>query len=244
VNGNVLTVLWNGSNFANVDASQPGDATYVRANEATQLIYAVPVGGALITREPSNQTVDDGGTATFTVAAIGTPVPTLQWQVSVDNGSNWNDLSDGGVYSGVTTATLTITGASPGMNLYQYRCLATNSTAQYPDPSFAATLTVAFGAPGFSSQPSNQTVTAGETVAFTGAATGTPTPELQWQVSTDGGGTWNNLADGGVYSGSMTGTLTITGATLDLTTNQYRCVAANPVAIATSNAAALTVVEP
>ena len=42
-------------------------------------------------------------TTTFTAAATGAPLPDVQWQVSTDNGANWNNLAEGGVYSGVTT---------------------------------------------------------------------------------------------------------------------------------------------
>ena len=52
---------------------------------------------------------------------------------------------------------------------------------------------------------------AGGTTTFTAAASGYPTPSVQWEVNT-GSGTFSDLSDTGVYSGSGTGTLTITGA--------------------------------
>jgi hypothetical protein len=45
------------------------------------------------------------------------------------------------------------------------------------------------------SQPSSGEVTEGETATFTAAAAGVPAPTVQWQLSTDGGGTWPTLAD-------------------------------------------------
>src|SRR5207245_746459 len=144
-----------------------------------------------------------------TVAASGTPAPTFQWQVSSDNGSNWNNLANAGAYVGVNLATLTVS-TTTGLNGYQYRCLVNNSAGTVT--SNAATLTVnpANVAPSITSQPANQTVTAGQDAAFTVAASGTPSPTFQWQLSTDAGSNWNNLANDSTYSGVGTPTLTVT----------------------------------
>jgi hypothetical protein len=95
--------------------------------------------------------------------------------------------------------------------------------------------------PAFTLQPANATVTAGGTVTFTAAASGTPTPGLQWQRMISGSATWDNIIDGGLFSGAATGTLTITGATATMNGDQFRCVADNGVGPpAISNAAGLT----
>lgn len=94
-----------------------------------------------INDQPSNQLICSGGTATFSVSSSGgNPAPTIQWQEKVGAGSFAN-LSNGGVYSGVTTTTLTITGATLGMNGNQYRAILTSGTCT-PATSSAATLTV------------------------------------------------------------------------------------------------------
>jgi hypothetical protein len=77
-------------------------------------------------------------------------------------------------------------------------------------------------------------VTAGQTATFTAAATGSPTPTVQWQVSTDGGVTFGNL------SGATSTTLSFTTA-LSQTGNQYRAVFTNAAGPATTTAATLTV---
>ena len=41
--------------------------------------------------------------------------------------------------------------------------------------------------PVVTTNPASQTVGAGKTVVFTAAASGSPTPTVQWQVSTSGG---------------------------------------------------------
>ena len=46
----------------------------------------------------------------------------------------------------------------------------------------------------------------------------------QWQVSTNSGGSWTNLVNGGFYSGTTSATLNISNASLSLSGNWYRCV--------------------
>ena len=73
----------------------------------------------------------------------------------------------------------------------------------------------------FTTQPANQSVTAGSAAAFTVVATGNPTPVLQWQRSTDGGGNWNNIAAAtdATYNTGLT--------TLAKNGERYRAVAPN-----------------
>ena len=85
-----------------------------------------------VTADPSDQTVLAGGTASFTAAASGNPTPGVQWEV--DTGSGYADLSDGGVYSGSSTDTLTITGATATMNGYQYEAVFSNGVARRRPP--------------------------------------------------------------------------------------------------------------
>jgi hypothetical protein len=82
-----------------------------------------------------------GGSVIFTVAASGTPTPTVQWQVSTDSGSNWSNLANNFAYSGVASGSLQLASAAIELNGYRYRCLATNSE-QSNVPSNAAILTV------------------------------------------------------------------------------------------------------
>lgn len=96
-----------------------------------------------VTLDPTGQTVVSGANTSFSAAATdGLPIPTtVQWQVSTDGGITFSNLSEGGVYSGVTSTTLTIIGASVSMNGYQYRAVFSNA-ADLSDTTTAATLTV------------------------------------------------------------------------------------------------------
>ncbi|MEI7963798.1 MAG: hypothetical protein WCH29_01440, partial [Chitinophagaceae bacterium] len=92
-------------------------------------------------------------------------------------------------------------------------------------------------------QPSSTTVCATTAVSFSTASVGTTPYAYQWQESTNGGGTFTNITNGGIYSNATTATLNISAVTAGMTTYQYRCVVTGQCApTATSNAAVLTVV--
>lgn len=111
------------------------------------------------TAQPADATVLEGQGAAFTVAATGSPAPTLQWQVRPAGALDFADLP------GATTVTFT----TPALTLadigVQFRCIASNAAGVAT--SAAATVTVISGAPSFVLQPTNQTVRVGQTASFT-----------------------------------------------------------------------------
>ena len=199
---------------------------------------ATPLAGAAVTTQPTNQTTSVGGNVQFTVSASGTPPPTYQWQVSTNSGSSWANLTNAGSYSGVTTATLRITSASAGLHGYRFRAVATNSVNSVASSEASLTVETLVS---ITTQPATQTVTAGNPAQFAVAASGTPAPEYQWQVSINNGSSWTNLTDGAPYTGTSTATLQITNATASLNGYRFRAVATNSAGSATSNAATLNV---
>ncbi|MBK9382851.1 MAG: M36 family metallopeptidase [Chitinophagaceae bacterium] len=68
-----------------------------------------------------------------------------------------------------------------------------------------------------------------------------PAPTYQWQISTNGGTTWTNLANVAPFSGVTTTTLTVTSAGLVYNGNLFRCVVQNICGPTNSNSASLTV---
>ncbi|MBC5835991.1 beta strand repeat-containing protein, partial [Flavobacterium bernardetii] len=77
-----------------------------------------------------------------------------------------------------------------------------------------ANVTTAGSASAITTQPSNQSVISGNNATFTVANSGgSGVTTYQWQESTDGGTTWNNIVNAGIYSGATTNTLTLTAVT-------------------------------
>ena len=220
-----------GYEFEAVFTNAAGIAT---TTPATLTIQVAPI----VTANPAAATVASGGTATFTATASGNPTPTAQWEVNT--GSGFTALSNGGVYSGATTGTLTITAPTATMSGYRYEAVFTNAAGTMTTTAATLTVQTTQGAPVVTTNPSAQSVTAGGTATFAAAASGDPTPTVQWEVNAGGG--FTAVSNGGVYSGATAGTLTITDATAAMNGYQYEAVFSNGVSPnATSSAAALTV---
>jgi photosystem II stability/assembly factor-like uncharacterized protein len=215
-----------GKQYRAVFTNSAGTAT---TSAATLIVNA---GGTAptVTLQPVNQTVTAGATASFSAAASGSPSPTAQWQVSGNSGSTWSDIG------GATSTTYAFT-AAVGDSGKQYRAVFTNSAGTAT--TSAATLTVNAGptAPAVTLQPVNQTVTAGATASFSAAASGSPSPTVQWQASANSGSTWSDIG------GATSTTYAFTAAAGD-SGRQYRAVFTNSVGSAATNGATLTVNSP
>lgn len=216
--------------LTNVQASQNGNkyrAVFTNASgsdtttAATLTVNSAPV----ITQNPSNQTVANGGTATFTASANGFPVPTVQWQVSTDNGATYNNVP------AAISNTLNVVAAA-GDNGKRYRAVFTNSNGSATTTYALLTVT---DAPIVTLDPTNQAVTAGAAAHFEAAASGLPAPTVKWQLSTDGGTTFNDIP--GADSEMLTIPTTVPGDN----GRQYRAVFTNGSGSDTSAAATLTV---
>ena len=88
-----------------------------------------------ITSQPSNSRVCAGGTTTFSITAPAKK-NLFQWQVLIPDlsgTSTWTNLANGGIYSGVTSATLTLTNVTATYNGYQYRCIVSNGCSATSD---------------------------------------------------------------------------------------------------------------
>src|SRR5437879_4772460 len=195
----------NGANVAGVDFT---------ANPA-------PVAPA-ITTQPANQTVTAGQTATFTVVATGTAPLSYQWQ---KNGVN---------LAGATSSSYTTPVTTTSDSGSTFAVVVSNSAGTAT--SSAATLTVnpAPVAPAITTQPANQTVTAGQTATFTVVATGTAPLSYQWQK--------NGVSMVGATSSSYTTPATTTsdsGSTFAVVVNNMAGTVTSAAATLTVNAAAV-----
>src|SRR6267142_1662179 len=137
-------------------------------------------------------------------------------EVSVDGGATWHPAVGRENWSYVFTA------ASSGTLTVQSRAVDDSGNLEVPTPTPTITM-----------QPANQTVTAGQTATFMAAATGSPTPTVQWQVSTDRGVTFNNV--------SVATSTTLSFATTSSQNGyQYRAGFTKAAGRATTTAATLT----
>lgn len=174
----------------------------------------------------ANATFTVGTNSTFTVTTSGSPTVTSisRGAAAPPTGLTYTDNHDG-------TATLSGTPAAGTGGTYTLSLTATNGVT----PDATQSLVIAVNqAPAVTTNPSSQTVNPGASVTFTAAASGAPTPTVQWQRSTNGGASYANIA--GASSTSYTFTATGAGSG-----SKYRAVFTNVVSSATTTAATLTV---
>jgi len=202
-----------GSTYRAVVSNPSGSVT---SGAATLTVSAAAVAPS-ITMQPANQTVTAGQTAMFSVAATGTAPLSYQWQ------------KDGANIGGATSPTYTTPATATGDSGSTYRAVVSNSAGSVT--SNAATLTVndPAAAPSITTQPANQTVSAGQTATFSVTATGTAPLSYQWQKN------------GSDISGATSATYTTPATTTGDSGSTYRAVVSNSAGSVTSNAATLTV---
>ena len=209
LNGNVLT---SPGGTVIVRASQAGTAGIAAATPVERTFTFIAGGlSPFITAPPADQTVTAGASVTFRVSAIGTPLPTYQWQ------------KDGVALEGATSATFTLP-VTAVADSARYTVIATNFAGT---ASASATLTVR-APPAFTSEPAPQAVSAGDTVVFTAAATGSPAPTFQWRKN------------GVALAGATNSTLRFASAAAT-DAARYDVIATNILGSVTSGAATLTV---
>jgi hypothetical protein len=169
-----------------------------------------------ITTQPANQTVSIGQQGMFSVMASGTGPLSYQWE------------KNGTAISGATSASYTTPAVAAGDNGEQFRVVVNNSYGSVM--SNAATLTVnAANAPAITTQPTNQTISAGQQAMFSVTASGTAPLSYQWQ---------KNGAD---VSGATSPSYTTPVTTSADNGEQFRVVVSNTFGSVTSSMVTLTV---
>jgi hypothetical protein len=234
-NGSPITGA-NGSTLAFAGVADPDGASYdcVVSNAYGSVTSAPPAvltvwDPPVIVTGPASRTNVAGTTATFTVAATGTPPLGYQWL------KNSLPLSNGGNISGATSATLTVSGVSDS-DIGGYSVTVTN-VAGAPQTSGIASLTV-LDPPQIVSQPLSRTNVAGTTATFTVGANGTSPLSYQWLKGS------TPLVNGGNISGATSATLSIS-AVSDSDVASYSVVVTNVAGSPqTSIPATLTVLDP
>jgi hypothetical protein len=208
----------NGSSYIRTNA-QPADAgpysvvvtnTLGAATSSNALLVVIVP--PTITTQPQSQTVTQGTSPTFTVAASGTAPFSYQWRLG------------GADISGATTSSYTRSNAQLTY-AGNYSVVVTNSAGSATSSN--ALLTVV-APPGITAQPQNQVVLQGNNASFTVTASGTGPLFYQWR--------WfgANLA-------GATGTSLSLTAVTNKQSGPYTVVVTNAYGAATSQVATLTV---
>jgi len=181
-----------------------------------------------ITQQPAAQNVcPPSTTANFITVATGSGTLSYQWK------KNSSNVTNGGHYSGCTTAIMMISNISSSDEA-NYSCTVSNSYGNINSNQAALTL---MAATTITQQPSNRTVPQGSAATFTVAATGGGTLSYQWQKN------GSNVTNGGHYSGCTTATLTISNASSNDAAS-YQCVVTGGCGNATSNSVLLMLGQP
>jgi hypothetical protein len=199
---------------------------------STMVSFNLVVANALtaaptLTNGPADQTVNAGQTATFTAAASGSPPPSVQWQISTDQGVTFTDIPG----ASSTTLNVVATGAMTGD---RFRALFTNTAGQAT--SGAAILIVKNFAPIIESQPTSVSVKAGSTARFTVVEIADPAATIQWQKAKKGSSKFKSIR------GATSTTLAIV-ATTAKKGQKFRAVITNEFGTVTSATALLSVVK-
>lgn len=197
----------------------------VAPNATQTLTVTVTQAPAFTSANSTSFTVGTAGSFTVTTTPTAYPTPvTITKTGTLPTGLTLTDNGNG-------TATLAGTPAAGTGGVYSLSLTASNGV----NPNGTQTLTLTINqAPAVTTNPSDQTVNSGASVSFIAAASGFPAPTVQWQRSTNGGGTFTNIA------GATSTTYTFTAASAD-NGNKYRAVFQNSTGVATSTAATLTV---
>ena len=180
----------------------------------------------------------------------GAPIPNASITAIGTKGSIYRAATDAnGIYALVgvpsaSTFTLTVTNAGyfPVSSNYTTTTSLDFGTSSGNVWGANFTLVAAQGPPAITTQPQDQTVTVGTNVTFSVTTGGQLPLVYQWQYLTSGSLSWNDLSDGGHYSGAGTDTLTVSQTDTSLDGQPLRCVISNSLGTATSSQANLRVI--
>ncbi len=172
-----------------------------------------------IVKQPRDTTICSGDDALFAISGRGTDL-VFRWQVNTGSGG-FTDITDGGVYSGANDSILHLTNVPLSFNNYFFRVII-SGTCGSPLYSNFVSLRVN-GPPVPVLHPQDKAVCdGGGPVFFVGNGAGL-IDSLRWQVSTDNGGTWDDIYDNANYAGTTTQQLSVIDISYDeFHNNQYR----------------------
>lgn len=225
-NGSAITGATSASYTTPVEATSDSGALFsvvvsnsagnVTSNNASLTVNPDPLAPSITTQHAS-QTITVGGTATFSVTAAGTAPLNYQWR------------KNGVAISGATSSRYTTPAETTADTGALFSVVVSNSVGTATSNSAALTVNPAPVAPTITTQPSSQTIVAGQTAAFSVTASGTAPLTYQWQKN------------GVTIGGATSSTYTTPSETTSDNGALFTVVVSNSAGSVTSSAATLTV---
>lgn len=163
----------------------------------------------IINPQPSNVAINaPTTTANYSFAASGEydallPI-SYQWQLSTNNGANWSNVPNSGVYSGPTTNNLAISNVL-GIQGTQYRAFANSNAGS----NVTNTVTLVTVDPWFSPISTPVTANNGAAANIISNGHGYTAISYQWFSAQNNATAMAQVNNGGVYSNATTNTLHI-----------------------------------
>lgn len=207
------TISEGGSPFTVTVSNSTGSVT---SNTATLSVNAATLAPS-ITTQPASQTVTVGQTATFSVAASGTPLLSNQWR------------KNGAPITGATSASYTTPATATSDSGSRFTVVVSNSAGSVTSDVATLKVNATAMAPSITTQPTSRTVTAGQTATFSVTSSGTAPLNYQWRK--------NGAGISGATSASYSTPATATSDS----GSQFSVVVSNSTGSVTSNSATLTV---
>jgi len=189
-----------------------------------------------IIHQPQDTTICSGGTAEFRISARGTGL-TFRWQRN--SGGGFTDITDNSNFSGSTDSVLVITDAPGTFNNNIFRVIIDGDCGITLQSNIVA-LRVNMP-PAVNLNPVDQSVCDGSGPVYFVANGSGMIDSLRWQVNIGGAGTWEDIYDNSIYSGTTTQQLALVNIPLSYSTNQYRLALKAYCETVYSNPATLTV---
>jgi len=201
----------------------------VQVRDASATVCVTELDDAFVISQPPALTIDtqpvdamacDSETVTFSVVNSGGG-GTISYRWEKEISGVWTALSDGGDISGATSANLVLTNISTGDN-GNYRVIITDNCSSVTSDEVTLTVNEITAVTPVNL---NAEICEGDDYTFEVTTSGEAPTGYQWQINTSG--TWNDITDNGIFAGTATNTLTLTGAT-PAENGQYRVVVTFP----------------
>lgn len=170
-------------------------------------------GGPIVDTQPQDQTACEGTAVTFSTSSNN--ASSYQWQINT--GAGFTNLSNGGIYTGVTSSSLNISDVT-GLESSVYQCVLTNANGTTNTNPVVVNILYQ---PQILIQPNSIATCIACTTRFDVVATGEMI-QYQWQV--DSGSGFTNVIDNATYSGSTTNQLLLTNVPASFDTYIYRVI--------------------